>query len=950
MGASAVSRPSLVERDAERARLVGALGEARQGRPSLVLVEGPPGAGKTSLLDEACAAARDTGVRVLQARGSEFEREYPFGIVRQLFEVLATRSSPDERAELFTGAAELARPVLEGSALAQPASMLDPLPPLHGLYWLTVNVAARGPLALVVDDLTWADESSLRWMHYLARRMEGLGLLVLVAARTHEPGAGSVLVEAIRGEPHADVLVPPPLSVSGVGELVRRALRAPPDAAFSWACLRATGGNPLLLTELLLVLGGDGVVPTAANAEAVAAYGPAAISQRVLARLGRLPTEVTVVAQTLSVLGPDAPLRQLCGVAGIDRDAAARAIDLLVAAHVLRGGGTLEFVHPVVRAAIYAELTPTARSGAHERAARLLAAAGAPHEEVAGHLLAVETRGDGWVVERLREAAREAVTRGAPEAAVALLRRAIAEPPSPSRRPRVLVELARARTTTADPDGVASFADAYAAAEGARMRAEIALEWGRAVQMTGATTDASEVFGRGIETLGDEDPALTCTLGGQRLAAMLADCATSREATASLKGRRDAVASEPRPEPMLLAACADGAAYVGEAMPTAIELAQRALASVLDRPGSEALSVAIYAIHALRSAGLLVEAGAAWDAVIAQTQRLGAILPFATAACFRGEVYALRGALGDAEADLRGSLEISLEHGFDVGRIWITAHLVEVLIEQGELGAAVEIAERYSDDNCPASLLAFNTLLCARARARYEQGRPAEALADLTTCARNANAGGITNPAVLPWRSRAAVVHHRLGQTDTARSLAFDELEHARAWGAPHAVSVALRAAARVSTGGESMELLREATTILESSPARIEHAHAACDLGAALRRAGHRRDARDPLRRALDAAVICGARPLAQRAREELAAAGARPRRDRIEGRLALTASELRVASLAASGRTNREIAQSLFVTLKTVETHLSHAFEKLGISGRRELPAALEQRLTGG
>jgi DNA-binding CsgD family transcriptional regulator len=950
MDAPAAQTRPLIERDAERATLVRALGEARQSRPSLVLVEGPPGAGKTRLLDEARAAARAADVGLLHARGSEFEREFPFGMVRQLFEALATRSSRDGRAELFAGSAELARPVLEGSALAQPGAMADALPAFHGLYWLTVNIATRGPLALVVDDAHWADDSSLRWLHYLVRRMEGLPLLVLVAARTHEPGVSNApLLEAIRAEPHA-VLAPPPLSMGGVGELVRFALGAAPDAAFSRACLNVTGGNPLLLTEVLLALGDDGVLPTAAQAERVAAYGPEATARGVLARLARLPTEVTVVAQTLSVLGPGAHLGQLCAVAGIDRDAAARAVDLLGEAHVLTGGGTFEFVHPVVRAAIYAQLAPAARSSSHERAARLLAAAGAPPEEVAGHLLAVEPSGDAWVVERLREAATQAARQGAPEAAVTLLRRAMAEPPSPSERPHVLVELARARTGTADADGFASYVDAYSAVEDARTRAEIALEWGRAVQMSGATTEASEVFGRGIETLGDEDPVLTRTLEGQRLAAMLADCATSRQATESLRARRHALAREPRPEPMLLAACADGAAYVGEAMPEAIELARRALASVPDRPGPEALSIAIYAGHTLRFADRLDDACAVWDAVIAQTQRLGAILPFAAAACFRGEVHGLRGALEKAEADLRGSLDLSLEHGFDLGRMWITAHLVEVLLEQGEHGAAAEITEGISFDDHAATRLATNVLLCARGRTRYEQGRPAEALADLTTCGRYANQGGITNPAVLPWRSRAALVHLRLGDADTARGLALDELGRARAWGAPRAVSVALRAAARVSAGGEPIDLLREATAVLEHSPARIEQAHAACDLGAALRRAGHRHDARDPLRRALHTATTCGARPLAQRAREELTAAGARPRRDRIEGRLALTASELRVASLAAEGRTNREIAQSLFITLKTVETHLRHAFGKLGISGRRELAAALEQERTNG
>jgi DNA-binding CsgD family transcriptional regulator len=943
-GAATVSSGPLLERDAERARLARAFGEARQGLPSLVLVEGPPGAGKTRLLAEACEAARDAEVRVLSARGSEFEREFPFGIVRQLFETLTPQSSRREQAELFAGAAELARPVLEGSALARPAT--DPLPTLHGLYWLTVNIVTRGPLAVVVDDVTWADDSSLRWIHYLVRRLEGLGVLVLLAARTHEPGTSSALWEAIRSEPYAEVLAPRPLSVLGVGELVRLALGAAPDAAFSRACQHATGGNPLLLTQLLLVLENDNVAPTAAKAQAVAAYGPAAISRGVLTRLSRLPPEVTVVAQTLAVLGPSAELAQLCAVAEMDADTAAHAVDVLGEAHVLTGGGALEFVHPVVQAAIYAELPPAARSSRHERAAHLLAAAGAPPQEVAGHLLASDARGDAWVVERLREAAAQAVTRGAPDAAVALLCRARAEPPPLSERPGVLVELARAQTNAGDADGFASFADAYAAVEDPRTRAAITLEWGRAVEMTGATTDASGVFGRGIKTLGAEDPGLLRSLESQRLAAMLADCATSREATKELRQRREAVAREISPDPMLLAACADGTAYAGEAMPDAIELARRALTTSLDQPRPDVLSVAIYAAHTLRVAGRFEEANAAWDAVIAETQRRGAILPFAAASCFRGEVCAARGALREAEADLRGALDIALEHGFGVGRTWITAYLVEVLIEQGELEAALKLAEGFRIDARSGSLLASNTLLCARARARLEQGRAAEALADLTICGRNANQGGVANPAVLPWRSRTALAHLRLGHTETARTFASDELEHARVWNAPPAVSAALRTAARVSS--EPIEVLREATAITESGPARIEHAHAACDLGAALRRAGRRRDARGPLRRALDTAVSCGAQPLARRARQELTAAGARPRRDRIEGHLALTASELRVASLAADGHTNREIAQSLFVTLKTVETHLSHAFAKLGIARRQELPAALAHHRT--
>ena len=144
--------------------------------------------------------------------------------------------------------------------------------------------------------------------------------------------------------------------------------------------------------------------------------------------------------------------------------------------------------------------------------------------------------------------------------------------------------------------------------------------------------------------------------------------------------------------------------------------------------------------------------------------------------------------------------------------------------------------------------------------------------------------------------------------------------------------------------GPESIECLREAVDVLASSPAELELARALVDLGAAERRAGRRVEARRRLAEGKDGAAACGAHPLVQRAREELAAAGARPRRDRISGRDALTASELRVARMATEGKTNREIAEALWVTLSTVETHLTHVYRKLDIAGRTELPKALQ------
>ena len=143
--------------------------------------------------------------------------------------------------------------------------------------------------------------------------------------------------------------------------------------------------------------------------------------------------------------------------------------------------------------------------------------------------------------------------------------------------------------------------------------------------------------------------------------------------------------------------------------------------------------------------------------------------------------------------------------------------------------------------------------------------------------------------------------------------------------------------------GEQQISLLTEATTALEACPSRLEQAHALTDLGSALRRASRRSEARQLLARALDLAAGCGARALAARAREELVTAGARPRRERLSGVDALTASERRVAQMAAVGMTNREIAQALFVTIKAIALHLTHVYEKLNITGRAQLPDAL-------
>jgi DNA-binding CsgD family transcriptional regulator len=233
--------------------------------------------------------------------------------------------------------------------------------------------------------------------------------------------------------------------------------------------------------------------------------------------------------------------------------------------------------------------------------------------------------------------------------------------------------------------------------------------------------------------------------------------------------------------------------------------------------------------------------------------------------------------------------------------------------------------------------------LHSRARLRILQGLVREGLADLLELGRRFQALGGHNPAIIPWRSEAALGLLQLGDRQEGRRLAAEEVELARRWGAPRALGKALRAAGLLEGGATGLALLREATAVLADSPALLERAWTLTDFGAALRRANRRAEARAPLREGLALAHRCGAAPLEQRAHDELVAAGSRPRRVALSGVESLTPSEQRIAAMAAQAMTNRDIAQALFVTPKTVEMHLNNIFRKLSISSRTQLPQAL-------
>jgi DNA-binding CsgD family transcriptional regulator len=336
----------------------------------------------------------------------------------------------------------------------------------------------------------------------------------------------------------------------------------------------------------------------------------------------------------------------------------------------------------------------------------------------------------------------------------------------------------------------------------------------------------------------------------------------------------------------------------------------------------------------------LDEVVAIYDDALAEAHRHGSTFAFAPIRVFRAQTFVLRGDLAEAEAEARDALAA----GEAWGTSWrssasLAAFLADALMEQGKLDEAEAVVARPS----PAEGARIHFLPESRARLRMLRGDLVGGLEAMLDAGRRFESVGGRNPAWMAWRSQAALALLQLGERDEAGRLALEELELARTWGAPRALGAALRVAGLVEGGQRGLALLEEAVEVLADSPAKLEHAKARTELGAALRRANRRSQAREQLRHAVEAAAICGAAPLAARAETELLAAGARLRHVALSGVDSLTPSERRVAQMAAEGPTNREIAQALFVTSKTVEVHLSSVYRKLGISSRSQLSAAL-------
>ncbi len=936
----------LLERDRELELLDTAIDETASGRSGLVVVEGAPGIGKTRLLAEARARAAPAGLTPLTARCGELEREFAFGVVRQLFEAMFVDSSARERA--LAGPAVAAQHIfgITGQAGDEWAyGGGDPsFASLHGLYWLVLNMSAERPLMLAVDDLQWCDKASLRFLAYLVRRLEGLPVLIACSLRASESTVNESLLAEIAVDPMGLGIRPRPLSRPAVTALVSERLGAESDEAFSAACETATKGNPLLLVELAKALEAEHVIPDARHVGMVADVGPRAVSRAVLVRLARLGHDALAVARAVSVLGEGAALSLVAAMAGVDNERSSSGLEALLGAEILRLKPELSFVHPLVSAAVYQEMAPVQRGREHKRAAGLLIEAGVHVEQVAAHLLAVPPGGEAWVVDFLVRAGEDAMRAGAPDSAAAYFKRALAEMPVGEQRARVLRELGRAELLTRGPDAAKHLMEAYETLTDPIERGLVAQTLARALLLTRQSAAAAAIAARAAAEV---PPHLTDLQTDLKCAEAMATFVSGRRTEAldwlrslSMKPVGNNVSAK-----MLATMVAREATFAGGSSETCSRLASEALAGGQLVAADNGFA-AIVAITTLARADR-EEALEAWQSSLTEAHRRGSLLAKCGISLGMGFTLYRRGELTDAEHWLRTAIDEYALWGLPRNRpmTHCVSLLSLVLLEQGELAAARRELERVADpgDSSEGARYRLNSQLeLLIAERAFDRGR---AVAD--DFARRFS--HLHNPVDTPWRSLKAIALHGLGCDEDALVLAWDDLRLAQQWGAPGTVTRALRVLGTLERE-DGIGHLHDAVASVSGSSARLEHAKALAALGHSLRHARRERESRLPLREAIELAQRCGARGLVDYARAELHAAGGRPRSTALKGVDSLTASERRVAELAAGGHTNREIAQALFITPKTVEMHLGNTYRKLEIVSRRQLAATLGDREAAG
>ncbi|AWW40957.1 ATP-binding protein [Streptomyces cadmiisoli] len=939
-----IASRSLLERDRELQALDTALdalrgsthGVARVRQDGLLAFTGPPGLGKTRLMAEARERAAAQGFTVLSGRGGEKEQELAFHLVRQLVQpALATmdcREFLGSWYDIVAGAL--------GLEAKDTGHVPDPTGVRDGLDWVMTRLTVRkAPVVLLLDDLHWADAESLGWLTAFAPRVEVLPLLIVAAYRPDElpPDAAPLRALVTRDGNRPYSLAP--LTAAGVARIVRQEVGAEARDEFCDECWSVTGGSPFEAVELAIRLGERNLTGVPDELPAMRDLATAVKGPGIIERLERLGTSTVRFAHAASVLGAPFAPELAAAIAVVGDKEAAEATERLRAARILadgRGpGGGLEFVHPLIATTIYRSIRPPLRVGLHNAAAEAVRAAGFGPAAAARHLLEVPCEANREAVACLREAAREYLRAGAPEAARRLLARALQEPPDREERAALLHELAGSTFLIEPTATVSHLREALAEPDvDPDLRASIVYRLTQALAHTDRMAEAATVASDEARRAAGPRVRLRMQADHFVWSMFRAD-----EPDSPARSRRLARLAERLPgrgleERYILGLRAWDALVRGEPRQTVLAYAEDALDGGMswteENRGFEVpVSVALAFMYCdqprraeeLFTRGMAECEGKGWR---------GSHL--AVGQTLFGYIRYRRGSLADAENWVREGLRTAERVEGAVPAQWFAVGiLIQTLLARGRSGDARRLADSYRYGEVVPNAVIYPDPRTVYAELLLAEGRRAEAERLLSAVGDRLEARGWRNPAWCPWQLNLSSALARRAP-HRAAGLAREAVERARDFGAASVIGQALHTEADVTGGPAALDLYAEAVEHLQRSPAAYELARAQVAHGAALARGGRLQEAANRLYQGLEGAVHCGAEALAGQARGELSAAGLRPLPLRYGQTDALTVPEHRAAELTAVGHPVTVVAKELHLTEHGVTQLLSSVYRKVG------------------
>jgi DNA-binding CsgD family transcriptional regulator len=900
----------------------------------LAVVQGGLTCGKTTLLHEFAQCATDTGALLLGATGSRTERGLQAGLIDQLFQSQG----------LPAGSIDRVRAMITSAMLVEQD---DGEPPLHTVLRpsaLLVHEACRAmlelsrtrPLVVVVDDVQFADDVSLQLLLYLLRRMRSARIVMVLSEWDWPQPALSPLRAELTGRPHHLIRLGP-LSGEATSRMVRQALDRRVGSGLATAFHDLTGGNPLLLTALLEDHRNaedeerDGRDGTGDEESPAVGF---AFARAVAACLHRWEPMVLEVAQAIAVLGDRADPELIGRLMELRGEDAERVMHTLGRAGLLLGG---RFRHPMAQTAVLGTLSPGGRSEAHSRAAELLHQRGATALEVARQVIAAGRAAEEWTLPVLRTAAEQALVEDDVTLAVQCLETALRASGDGAETLAVTAALARTAWRINPSVAAAHLPPLQAALQSGSLEGRDAVTLVRGALWSGDTEGVTAALRALSDSAALDDAQLYAEI---RLA--------HQWHYGSDRGRFRAVksASAAGSEPWSYAANQLAAAWNHKESRTATDCAEQILQSC--RLEDSTLEVVASAVLALLSGNKLQEAAAWCDQLMEEAQLRGAVTWQMLLGGLRARVTLRRGKAMVASAQAEEALALLSGQSWGVLIGCPLATLISARTALGQYDAAAEAVQQRVPEEMYDTVHGLR-YLHARGHYYLATDRPLAAISDFQRCGRSMQGWGLDVASLIPWRSSLAEANLRLGRTRVARDLVNRQLEQARTMD-DRARGISLRVLAASSELGQRPTLLRQAVECLEGAGDRLELSVTLEELSQVYQQLDEFDRARLLSRRAAQESKACAAGPAPSRPRAagrtaDPAPPAAGPERPHAEpSRLPmLSDAQRRVAELAALGHTNQEISRRLYITVSTVEQHLTRVFRKLGVNSRNDLPLTL-------